>query len=75
MFSHEVGELVTFEGLIDHLDQLWVLLVISQIFLFILDVKHPLAVILKLCESLVYFHSPLILVEILLKKEVFDGGL
>jgi hypothetical protein len=76
MFSHEVGELVPFEGLIDNLDQLWVLLFFFQIFLFILDIKHPLAVILKLCESRVYFPIPLLFLhEILLKHEVFDGGL
>ena len=77
MLSHEVRELVPFEGLIDHLDQLGVLLVIFLLVLFVVDVKHPLAVVLELNEGLVDLprHRPLLIEEALLEQEVLDGGL
>ena len=70
-------ELVSFKGLIDHLDQLGVLLFISLHVLFVIDVKHPLAVVLELNEGLVNLPSTALLFveETLLEQTVFDGGL
>jgi hypothetical protein len=70
-------ELVSFKGLIDHLDQLGVLFFISLHVLIVIDVKHPLAVVLELNEGLVNLPSTALLFveETLLEQEVFDGGL
>jgi hypothetical protein len=62
MLSHIVGELVSFKGLIDQLDQLGVLFVISLHVIFVVDVKHPLAVVLELNEGLVDLPSALLFV-------------
>jgi hypothetical protein len=69
-------ELVSFERLIYHLDQLGILLVISLLVLIVIDVKHPLAVVLELYEGLVDLPSTALLFigETLLDQEVFDGG-
>jgi hypothetical protein len=76
MLSHVVGELVSFEGLIDHLDQLGVLLLISLHVLIVIDVKHSLAVVLELNVGLVDLRSPLLFgEETLFKQKVFNGGL
>ena len=76
MLSHIVGELVSFKGLIDQLDQVRVLFVISLHVLIVADVKHSLAVVLELNEGLVDLLSTLIFVEeTLLKQKVFDRGL
>jgi hypothetical protein len=53
MLSHVVGELVPFEGLINHLDQKGVLLDIYRLIVFVLDVEHPLSVVLELNKCLV----------------------
>jgi hypothetical protein len=72
MLSHIVGELVSFKGLIDQLDQLGVLCVISLHVLIVVDVKHSLAVVLELNEGLVDLLYTLLFVETLLEQEVFD---
>jgi hypothetical protein len=70
-------KLVSLEGLIDHLDQLGVLFFISLHVLIVVDVKHPLAVVLELNEGLVNLPSTALLFveETFLEQEVFDGGL
>ena len=72
MLSHVVGELVPFEGLIDHLDQSGVLLDIYRLVVFVVDVKHPLSVVLELDKCLVDLLSPFLFVETFFKQEVFD---
>jgi len=69
-------ELVSFEGLIDHLDQIGIFLDISLLILIVIYVKHPLAVVLELNEGLVDLPSTALLFigETLLEQEVFDGG-
>jgi hypothetical protein len=70
-------KLVSLEGLIDHLDQLGVPHFISLLVLIVVDVKHPLAVVLELNEGLVDLPSTVLLFveETFLEQEVFDGGL
>jgi hypothetical protein len=72
MFSHVVGELVPFERLIDHLDQNGVLLDIYRLVVFVVDVKHPLSVVLELDKGLIDLLSPFLFVETFFKQDVFD---
>jgi hypothetical protein len=59
MFSHIVGKLIPLKGLIDHLEQIGVLLFIllllifDNIVIFVEDVEHPLPVVLKLNQRLI----------------------
>jgi hypothetical protein len=65
MLSHVVRELVSFEGLIDCLDQLSVLLDIPIFVYLVLDVKHPLAVVFELNEGVVDLPNPLVFIQTL----------
>ena len=75
MVGHEVWKLVPFKGLINHLDQLGVLLVISLLVILVVDVENPLTVVHELIEGLIDLHILLRFKETLLKQEVFDGRL
>ena len=76
MVSHVVREPVPFEGLIDQMDQLWVLLAINRFVIVVIDVEHPLAVSLELNKGLVEIPYSLLYREIvLLKQEVLNGRL
>jgi uncharacterized protein YqhQ len=75
MLGHEVWKLVPFKGLINHLDQLGVLLVISLLVILVVDVENPLTVALELIEGLIELLILLLFIETFLKQEVFDGRL
>jgi hypothetical protein len=75
MLCHEVWKLVPFKGLINHLDQLGVLLVIHLLVFLVVDVEHPLTVVLELIEGLIDLTFLLRFIETLQKQEVFDGRL
>jgi uncharacterized protein YqhQ len=75
MLGHKVWELVHFKGLINHLNQLRVLLVIPLLVILVVNVEHPLAVVLKLNEGLIDLPILLRFIATLLKQEVFDGRL
>ena len=72
MLSHVVGELVPFEGLINHLDQKGVLLDIYRLIVFVIDVKHSLSVVLVLEKVLADLLNPFFFVETIIKQKVFD---
>ena len=72
MLSHEVGELVPFERLIDHLNKKRVLLVIYRLIIFVVDVKHSLSVVLELNKGLVDLLIFFFFVETFFKQKVFD---
>jgi hypothetical protein len=75
MLCHVVGELVPFEGLINHLDQNGVLRDFYRLVVFVVDVKIPLSVVLELYKGLVDLLNPFLFVETFFKQEVFDRGL
>ena len=65
MLSHVMRQPVPFEILIDHLDKRGELFDIYRLVVFIVNVEHPLPVVLELNIGLADLLSPLFFVETL----------